>query len=319
MQVRLPARIVFEAPPGATSRSICAKLNPTTRDLDPALMHAEMWFIDAAQCESACAASVQCKAYEFASFGTDHRGKKRCELQVEEVTGAIPADGHTCKVKISLGANSPQRASFNKLPGSLGLQGRYAAPHPASTTASSATTTVPAAGPGLATSRGNCPPPTKTCGCCSLMGPGVDLTVAACTDLKNADLRGMNLEGAVLEDVDITCAVFDKAILKGTDFKNAVGERASFKGINGEGMGYDETNTPNADFSGAMLMGATFELAQLTGSSFKKATIDGAVFMTATLERADFTGAIGGANADFTMAMGINTVVGLVRTPTATG
>jgi len=293
-------RYRYEAPARATSSSICAKANG-----DRAMVHAELWLVSENECETACTDWPQCTAYEYATLGSDHRGYKRCELQAEPVSHGIPANGYTCKVKVAWTASTLNRIAMNKLPGSFNMQPVKPA------------VAAPPAPPPVSAYRAHCPPPTKKCPCCQHMGPGVDLTVTMCTDLTNGDFTKMNLEGAVLEEAIINCAVFDGAILKGTDFKAATGTGVSFQKINGEGMGMEEVKLAKSDFTGARLVGSMFELADVSGSKFGGAVLDGAGFQSANVAAADFTGATMAHNADFTFAKGLNTAVGLVLTPPA--
>mmetsp|Transcript_23438 Transcript_23438/g.76290 ORF Transcript_23438/g.76290 Transcript_23438/m.76290 type:complete len:343 (-) Transcript_23438:8-1036(-) len=135
--------------------------------------------------------------------------------------------------------------------------------------------------------RGLCPPPTRSCPCCWLAGPGVDFKYGStpCAELQNADLSNMNLEGAKLDGVDMQCAKLDGASLKGASFGGA--------------------NLKSVSFVGANLDGADFTQADANFARFGGANLKSAKFLEANVERADFKGAVGLRFAEFAGAKGI--------------
>mmetsp|Transcript_601 Transcript_601/g.1894 ORF Transcript_601/g.1894 Transcript_601/m.1894 type:complete len:342 (+) Transcript_601:10-1035(+) len=136
--------------------------------------------------------------------------------------------------------------------------------------------------------RGICPPPSRTCPCCLLAGPGVDFKYGStpCAELQNADLSNMNLEGAKLDGVDLQCAKLDGALLKGASFGGA--------------------NLKSVSFVGANLDGADFTQADAKFARFGGANLKSAKFLEANVERADFKGALGLRFAEFAGANGID-------------
>lgn len=90
--------------------------------------------------------------------------------------------------------------------------------------------------------------------------------------LKDGSLKNADLEGALLNKIDL-----DGADLRGANLEKAV---------------LNETLLRKADLRGANLKGAYLMLSDLSRAKLQKANLEGAYFITAILDGADFSGAI---------------------------
>mmetsp|Transcript_40310 Transcript_40310/g.66954 ORF Transcript_40310/g.66954 Transcript_40310/m.66954 type:complete len:371 (+) Transcript_40310:60-1172(+) len=328
-------QVRFEEPTGG-ARGICAT-SPlrSTRSVE------EWWLISVSECQDRCGLSPRCTGFEFAEFGSDKRGYKRCDLQTSPVMHSIPANGFICMVKSSSLAVPSQTGPVIQSPtrqpgpgGSLPYGGAPQGPGQqlgAQQPASGKLFTSPPAGhsstvsPPFSRPSAILPPPpphmtaggvlcklTKACTCCPFLRPGADLTngINPCYDLRNADLRGKNLEGTIMEGADLTCASFDGAFLKGANLVASSGEGVSFKRANMEGADITEVSLTGADFTGAMMFGVKAETANFEKARFDGANLNGAVFREANIAGAQFTGAKGMSTADFSFIQGMNTASG---------
>eukprot|EP00316_Scyphosphaera_apsteinii_P023636 CAMPEP_0119343392 /NCGR_PEP_ID=MMETSP1333-20130426/106423_1 /TAXON_ID=418940 /ORGANISM="Scyphosphaera apsteinii, Strain RCC1455" /LENGTH=332 /DNA_ID=CAMNT_0007355781 /DNA_START=111 /DNA_END=1109 /DNA_ORIENTATION=+ len=302
----------------------------------------EHWLVSLQDCEARCGQLQDCFGFEFSHLRSNTRGYKRCQLQMAEVTHPIPAPGSTCMIKISPGT-LPSMSMFpgSGSPGQQGtspLGGPIANPSGIQPTGPAAGTNslgVPAANPlgmqptgatgGLATAA---PPPrkkiaecqgkklTRNCGCCMFLRPGADLSTAAagqsaCTDLAYADLSGVNIAGATLEDAVLTCSNLDNANVEGVNCINCIGLGSSWRGARAEGLNLQESSMKSVDFTGAHLLNMNAELTEFERSTFTGANLGGSKFVEANLNYVDFTNAKGMHTADFMGATNIQTAKGI--------
>ena len=100
-------------------------------------------------------------------------------------------------------------------------------------------------------------------------------------NLADAILYGVDLEGAILEDVEFSRACLDNAILKGANLENAHLEEVSTKGTN-----FDYANLKNADLINVDLSSASLEYSNL-----EDANLAGCKFIGAKLRDDNFAGA----------------------------
>lgn len=165
---------------------------------------------------------------------------------------------------------------------------------------------------------------TKECTCCYLAGPGADFTSGPmpCEDLRYGDLRLMNLEGANLANVDLTCASFEGANLRGTIFRDSAGSHAVFTRANLENAVFERATLNHANFVRANLAGANFGHSQLENGAFNSSVVRGATFEHANLFQTSWSNATGVHNAAFFMAQNLglelNWLIRRTFTPTAT-
>merc|ERR1711920_835901 len=152
---------------------------------------------------------------------------------------------------------------------------------------------------------------TKKCKCCSIAGPGADFS--RCEDLTYGDLRLVNLEGANMDNVDLTCASFEGANLKGASYRDAVGWHTNFAGSNLEGTEFAHATLPHSKFVRASLVGAKFEYSKLDKAIFDSSVIQGASFKFARVFQTSWLKVVGAHTADFTMAEQMTTSKGLEK------
>jgi len=152
----------------------------------------------------------------------------------------------------------------------------------------------------------------KKCPCCHLAGPGVDFSAGPhpCEDLTFGDLRLMNLEGANLFNVDVTCASFEGANLKGAIFNEATGTNAIFARANLESAEFNNGALLGATFERANLVGAKFHHTNLENAIFDRAAVHGATFDHANMFQTSWWGAKGMQTAHFMMAQNVFTAKG---------
>jgi esterase/lipase superfamily enzyme/uncharacterized protein YjbI with pentapeptide repeats len=105
------------------------------------------------------------------------------------------------------------------------------------------------------------------------------------------DLRGANLQGAVLARADIPGARLANADLNGADLSDAVLEGASLIGASLEGANLEEATLREANLTRANLRGANLKWADLYQSSLKSVDLRGATLIGASLEGADLAAA----------------------------
>jgi uncharacterized protein YjbI with pentapeptide repeats len=109
-------------------------------------------------------------------------------------------------------------------------------------------------------------------------------------DLRGRDLRGANLEGAVLTRADLTGAQLQRGWLNMAQLQGVSLERAQLQG---------------ASLIGAQLQGASLERAQLHGAHFPLAYLQGASLQGAQLQGVDLSRAqLQGADLDFAELQG---------------
>jgi uncharacterized protein YjbI with pentapeptide repeats len=133
--------------------------------------------------------------------------------------------------------------------------------------------------------------------------------------LAGADLRGALLDGARLDGADLTGALLDGARLEGAELRRArlVGaslRQAELGGAHLEqsllhGAHLEGAHLPHAWLDGARLRDAHFDGATLWGASLRGAELDGGHFAGADLHEADLDGAFfaGSTLADADLAL----------------
>lgn len=97
-------------------------------------------------------------------------------------------------------------------------------------------------------------------------------------------LRGVDLSGADLRDVDLICADLSGSDLRGVDLTGADLSRANLRGAKMDGA-----NLSGADLSGASLIYAEIGNAKLIGAILKKADLEHAFLGNSDLTKADLT------------------------------
>src|SRR5438093_1185892 len=107
---------------------------------------------------------------------------------------------------------------------------------------------------------------------------GIDLRGASLSKahLAEADLRHVNLTGAILSDADLTGALLSDADLSKADLRRADLRKALLSG---------------ADLSGADLSDAILSRADLSGADLRRAHLSGAIGIGAIFRKADLSGA----------------------------
>src|SRR6266446_3250172 len=107
---------------------------------------------------------------------------------------------------------------------------------------------------------------------------GIDLRGASLSKahLAEADLRHVNLTGAILSDADLTGAILSDADLSKADLRRADLRKALLSG---------------ADLSGADLSDAILSRADLSGADLRRAHLSGAIGIGAIFSKADLSGA----------------------------
>ena len=118
--------------------------------------------------------------------------------------------------------------------------------------------------------------------------PGVDWTDC---EKKLIILRGADLSGAILIDVDFTSTDLRDTNLLAASLEKATLVRASLAGANAKGAKFDRIEGYRTDFSGIDAQGAAFASAEIQRSNFTGAKLTDADFTKAELGRADFTDA----------------------------
>ncbi len=151
---------------------------------------------------------------------------------------------------------------------------------------------------------------TRQCENCDLQGlelRGADLqgAVLHLSDLSYADLQGVRLEGAILRLTN-----FQGAKLQGANFQGAYPQKANFAQANLEGTNFQGANLLDADFKQANLQGsslrgadlrnANLEEANLKGTSLQDANLGNSYLANAFLDNANLSGAnLDNANLEF--------------------
>ena len=82
-------------------------------------------------------------------------------------------------------------------------------------------------------------------------------------------MRNASLEGAILQDMNVECAVFDGAELKSVSFMKSHGKGVSFRHARMEGAVFDDAKLDSPDFTFASLLSSSFQF-------FNNANIEGA-------------------------------------------
>ena len=132
------------------------------------------------------------------------------------------------------------------------------------------------------------------------------------TDLCDADLDDVNLEGSFLDRVNFGQArLWDAklcyAFIVESVFNEAWLPRADFTGATVLNSLFVNTRLINAKFNKSCLRGANFEGAQLGSADFRESVLENAIFRGANLEGANFKGAkLKGANLEGANLKGAN-------------
>lgn len=105
---------------------------------------------------------------------------------------------------------------------------------------------------------------------------------------KRADLRGADLDGICLDNVDfrhanLKCASFRDAVITNSDFRSTNLYEADFRGAFLQGSDFASANLKNADFTWANLCDVDFLNADLTGANLGEANLKGVDFDYACL------------------------------------
>jgi hypothetical protein len=106
-------------------------------------------------------------------------------------------------------------------------------------------------------------------------------------DLKEAQLRHVNLANAHLKDARLDGAMLWEANLNGADLRNACLNNADLWGAHLEGAVLREARLDGTVLWEAHLEGAVFRGAYLEGADLRNAAMDGSDFWEAHLERAN--------------------------------
>ena len=203
----------------------------------------------------------------------DSLGNSRCELLSEPIGSIRRSSNHICQVKETAQSASAPPGQSAVAPSWLSSPARVASNKLPSSGARAPTST------NLIRRQAGCyAAPDKDCPCCQYVKPGEDVA-SACPqkDLRNADLRNASFEGAILQDMNIECAVFDGAELKSVSFMKSHGKGASFRHARMEGAVFDEAKLDSPDFTFASLLSSSFQFTVFTGVSFfNNANIEGA-------------------------------------------
>ncbi|EOD10610.1 hypothetical protein EMIHUDRAFT_105053 [Emiliania huxleyi CCMP1516] len=220
-----------------------------------------LWVHTRPECEELCLTDHSCTAYEWSITAKDSLGNSRCELLSQPIGSIRRSSNHICQVKeTAQGASAPPGQSA-VAPSWLSSPARVASNKLPSSGARAPTST------NLIRRQAGCyAAPDKDCPCCQYVKPGEDVA-SACPqkDLRNADLRNASFEGAILQDMNIECAVFDGAELKSVSFMKSHGKGASFRHARMEGALFMSTSLDRASWHGVQgTLSATFEAA--TGS-----------------------------------------------------
>ncbi len=119
--------------------------------------------------------------------------------------------------------------------------------------------------------------------------------------LQDAQLNGIDLRGAVLDDARLEGAELGASLLTGANFSNAHLDRADLTGAQAQGANFLVASLQGADLSGAQLQsadlsstsmqGAVLSFAHLQGAVLRDADLEGADLYYAKLHGADMTGA----------------------------
>jgi len=125
------------------------------------------------------------------------------------------------------------------------------------------------------------------------------LETNACVEcnLRDADLRRLDLSGANLRGADLSGANFFQTKLDGADLARADLTHANFWGASLRGTflnaaDFSDANLSYADFTGASLYGALFEDTYIEKTIFVEALLSAADMREVQLVSADFTDAI---------------------------
>jgi len=218
------AGVAFDNPTGG-SNGLCANGQDSTQ-----LRHEERWLTSESECLATCEASARCLAYEFSSLSPDHRGYQRCKLFAQPVTRSQSHSGVTCQIKVvksagaSAGGGAAAGQHTGQLPAVVSTAWQTPPPPPPGPTSGDAPALSPSVSQRASPAANGAPPASpashhvksraseqgstkhpdcvdvvlnRACACCHGLGPGVDVNVVGCTDLKGADLRGVDLDSAV--------------------------------------------------------------------------------------------------------------------------
>lgn len=260
-----------------------------------------LWVHTRPECEELCLTDHSCTAYEWSITAKDSLGNSRCELLSEPIGSIRRSSNHICQVKETAQSASAPPGQSAVAPSWLSSPARVASNKLPSSGARAPTST------NLIRRQAGCyAAPDKDCPCCQYVKPGEDVA-SACPqkDLRNADLRNASFEGAILQDMNIECAVFDGAELKSVSFMKSHGKGASFRHARMEGAVFDEAKLDSPDFTFASLLSSSFQFTVFTGVSFfNNANIEGALFMSTSLDRASWHGVQGTLSATFEAATG---------------
>lgn len=119
-------------------------------------------------------------------------------------------------------------------------------------------------------------------------------------DFTSTDLRDTNLLAANLEKATLVRASLAGADAKGTKFDRIEAYRTDFSNIDAEGAVFASAEMQRSNFTGAKLMNVDFTKAELGRAEFQDATITGSNFALANLARADLSKAKFSGPLDFT-------------------
>src|SRR5438128_6502855 len=123
---------------------------------------------------------------------------------------------------------------------------------------------------------------------------GIDLRGASLSKahLAEADLRHVNLTGAILSDADLTGAILSDADLSKADLRRADLRQACLSGADRSGADLSDAMLSGADLSGADLRRAHLSGAIGIGAIFRKADLSGAHLSEVHLSGADLSAAL---------------------------
>jgi len=246
----------------------------------------EVWGLtEELQCRERCYMDTGCQAYEWAMLAT----YTRCEIHQDPVHNTFPLPGYVCVVKDKSSAGAALPASIatsiamsTATPGFLAVASAPAAA-PGSTSASASSTPLRTS-PALVGK--------KPAGCCvnspciGLVAPGASFTT--CVDLAFSDLRGIDLTGANMMNVDLSGSWLDGAMLRAADLSDSIAYRASFVGADLSEAKMNGIDLSESDFRGALLPHADLTGASFSLTNFERATMTNAMLPEAVLSQTIF-------------------------------
>jgi uncharacterized protein YjbI with pentapeptide repeats len=130
-----------------------------------------------------------------------------------------------------------------------------------------------------------------------LRGRNLEGAVLSGAVLPRADLTGAHLEGAALDLAELEGATLNSAHLQGASLSNAFLRGAWLDFTQLQGASLDGASLEGANSAGVRLQGASLKRAQLQGTNLIEAQLHGASFAGAVLQGASLSGAqLQGAN-----------------------